>query len=171
MNIESAIVQMLRGELGILIDTDDQSKAIYDACEQMGIDTTHIAPNAVHLGYELVGLDEDEDLTTWYCRDNFEEDRPYARVEKFSDLICENEVFMESNPYSIGDRVVYIHPFAGMGTRMPRGSLATVTLVKTNKTVDICFDDATSDKYKAWSCHIEYLEPAAFINVNAASPL
>lgn len=89
MNIESAIVQMLRGELGILIDADEQSKAIYDACEQMGIDTTYIDPNAVHLGYELVGLDEDEDLNTWYFRDNFEEVRPYARVEKYSDLICE----------------------------------------------------------------------------------
>lgn len=90
MNIEAAIEQMLRGELGILIDTDEQSKAICDACEQMGVDTSYIAPNAVHLGYELVGLDDDGDLNTWYFQDDFKEDCPYARVEKFSDLICES---------------------------------------------------------------------------------
>lgn len=78
---------------------------------------------------------------------------------------------MESNPYSIGDRVVYIHPLAGMGTRMPRGSLATVIRVNTSKSAILCFDDAPSDKYKQWICDIVYLEPAAFINVNAASLL
>ena len=78
---------------------------------------------------------------------------------------------MEANPYSIGDRVAYIHPFAGTGTRMPRGSLATVTQIKTLKNVTICFDDAPSDKYKKWGCDISYLELAAVANVNAASLL
>lgn len=78
---------------------------------------------------------------------------------------------METNPYSIGDRVAYIHPYAGTGTRMPRGSLATVTQIWTSKEVVICFDDAPSARYEQRKCNISYLEPAAFLNANAASLL
>ena len=78
---------------------------------------------------------------------------------------------MIDNPYSIGDRVSYIHPNAGMGTRMPRDSLATVIQIKTSKIVVICFDDARSSKYKHWGCDIIYLEPITAINVDVASLL
>lgn len=78
---------------------------------------------------------------------------------------------MEANPYSVGDRVSYIHPNAGTGLRMPRGSLATVTRVRTSKSVGICFDDAPSDKYTQWGCDIEHLEPAPVADIDASSLL
>lgn len=77
----------------------------------------------------------------------------------------------EKNPYCIGDRVAYIHPLAGTGIRMPHGSLATVTRIRTSQNVVICFDEATSDKYRTWGCDIEYLEPASLVDVDVATLL
>lgn len=78
---------------------------------------------------------------------------------------------IEKNPYCIGDRVVYIHPLAGIGTRMPYGSLATVTQIRTSRNVAICFDDAASDGYRTWGCNIEFLEPAPLVDIDVASLL
>ena len=78
---------------------------------------------------------------------------------------------MQNNPYSVGDRVIYIHPEAGKGIRMPRGSLATVIGVKNVITVTICFDEVPSSEYETWDCDVEYLTPVLFMDVDAISLL
>lgn len=65
----------------------------------------------------------------------------------------------EECTYSVGDRVVYVHPDAGKDTRMPRGSLATVIEVKSRKTVVLDFDDAIESYHHKWLCDVEYIEP------------
>lgn len=89
MNIETAIRQMLRGELGILYESDEEISEIYDACRRMGVNTEYIDVDDYSNGYRLCGYDEG-DVASWYDEHAFKEDYPGARVEKFSDLICES---------------------------------------------------------------------------------
>ena len=66
---------------------------------------------------------------------------------------------MQNFTYSVGDRVVYLHPDAGKNTRMPRGSLATVIEVESPQTVVLDFDDAIESYHHKWLCDVEYIEP------------
>lgn len=73
--------------------------------------------------------------------------------------------------YSVGDRVVYLHPEAGNGTRMPRGSLATVIEVQSRKTVVLDFDDAIESYHHKWLCDVDYIEPCLPDNIDLSALL
>lgn len=88
MKIEAAIEEVFCGELGILYESDEQITEIYDACRRMGFNTEYIDVDDYSNGYRLFGYDEG-DVVSWYDENAFKEAYPDARVEKFSDLICE----------------------------------------------------------------------------------
>lgn len=77
----------------------------------------------------------------------------------------------EEFTYSVGDRVVYLHPQAWNGTRMPRGSLATVIEVQSRKTVVLDFDDAIEVCHHKWPCDVCYIEPYLPDNIDLSALL
>ena len=77
----------------------------------------------------------------------------------------------EEFTYSVGDRVVYVHPYAGKNTRMPRGSLATIIEVQSRKTVVLDFDDAIESYHHKWLCDVSYIEPYLPVNIDLSALL
>ena len=77
----------------------------------------------------------------------------------------------EEFTYSVGDRVVYLHPDAGKNTRMPRGSLATVIEAKSRQTVVLDFDDAIEFYHHKWPCDVCYIEPYLPVDIDLSTLL
>lgn len=88
MDLKTAIEQILRGELYLEMESDEQCEMFIDACQEMGVSTTWLAPDDFSDGYRFVAVDEG-DLASWYGIHVFLIDYPDAHGVKFSDLISE----------------------------------------------------------------------------------
>lgn len=88
MDLETAIQQILRGELYLEMESDEQCEMFIDACQEMGVSTTWLEPDDFSAGYRFVAVDEG-DLASWYVINVFLVSYPDAHGVKFSDLISE----------------------------------------------------------------------------------
>ena len=88
MNWETAIQQILRGELYLEMESDEQYEELIDTCQEMGVSTTWLDCDDFSDGYRFVGVDKGELCSLW-GDDAIADDNSDIPVVKFSDLISE----------------------------------------------------------------------------------
>lgn len=88
MDLKTAIWQILRGELYLEMESDEQYKELIDTCQEIGVRTKYLDYDDFSNGYRFVVLDNG-DITSLWGDNAVPDDDPNASVIKFSDLIPE----------------------------------------------------------------------------------
>lgn len=91
MDLESAVQAALRGELGIIMETREEAKAIVNVCKELDVNTEYLPVDEVPNKWTVCGLDNDEwedsDLCFWSNQDTFEQITDIKRSVRFADLL------------------------------------------------------------------------------------